>query len=115
MATYRGGQGTWFSIYQHEGGSKCDHTQLSFVVDDIDSTMQKLRQQGVRFEEYDLQYLKTQNGIADMGEDSKGSWFKDPGGNIIGVFQLSRRQSQQMQSEMSMAGVGGTTTGMSGM
>ncbi len=104
-ATYRAGQGTWFGIYQHEGGSRCDHTQMSFAIQDIDSAVQALRQKGVRFEEYDLPYLKTQSGIADMGGGSKGAWFKDPGGNIVGLFQPSAESWQRMQSAMQMAGV----------
>jgi hypothetical protein len=70
-----------------------------------------LSQNGVKFEEYDLPYLKTQNGVADMGDGTMGSWFKDPGGNIVGVVQMSPQAQQRMQSEMSMAGAG---SGMGG-
>ncbi len=103
QATFRAGQSTWFSIYEHQGGSKCDHTQLSFAVQDLGQTVAGLRQAGIRFEEYDLPYLKTVNGIADMADGSRASWFTDPGGNIVGVFQLSQQRWQQMQAELGMA------------
>ena len=41
-----------------------------------------LRERGVAFEEYDLPDLKTENGIADVG-DVNAAWCKDPDGNIL--------------------------------
>ena len=41
-----------------------------------------LRERGVVFEEYDLPELKTENGIARIG-DLRAAWARDPDGNII--------------------------------
>lgn len=93
-----------FAIYKHSGGSKADHTQLAFQVEDVRSAKQMLEQQGVRFEEYDLPGVKTVNGIADMGEDTQGAWFLDPGGNIVGIFTESQRMLDAMGARREMAG-----------
>lgn len=85
-ATYEAGKGTMFAIYERDHGSTADHTQLSFGVEDFDGTIQALKGQGVRLEDYDLPNVKTVNGIADMGDGAKAAWFKDPDANIIGVF-----------------------------
>jgi hypothetical protein len=40
----------------------------------------------VVFEEYDFPGLKTEDGVADLGGE-QAAWFKDPEGNILGLFQ----------------------------
>jgi hypothetical protein len=49
--------------------------------------MSRLRERGVVFEEYDLPGLKTVDGVATFG-DSKGAFFTDSEGNIIGLAQM---------------------------
>ena len=81
-------QGSQLYIYQR-GPSKADHTLAAFMVDDLESEMQVLRGRGIEFEEYDVPSmgLKTVNGVATMG-DTKGAWFKDSEGNILGLTEL---------------------------
>jgi hypothetical protein len=51
--------------------------------------MSELRGRGVTFEEYDLPHLKTENGVyTDQRRGAKGSWVKDPDGNILAITQL---------------------------
>jgi hypothetical protein len=51
--------------------------------------MAELRDRGVSFEESDLPGLKTENGIySDEQSGFKGSWVKDPDGNIVGLTQI---------------------------
>ena len=51
--------------------------------------MSELRRRGVRFEEYDLPHLKTENGVyTDQGRGAKGAWVKDPDDNILALTQL---------------------------
>ncbi len=71
-------------LYKSVGAGQSRHTLAGFEVDDIDETVAALRDNGVAFEEYDMPGLKTEDGIATMG-DSKGAWFKDPDGNILAV------------------------------
>lgn len=61
-----------------------ENTVASFVVKDLEATVDELRGRGVTFEEYDLPGLRTVNGIVTMG-DNKSAWFKDSEGNTIAI------------------------------
>jgi len=59
-------------------------TALGFMVDDFDGWVRDLRAHEVKFEDYDLPDLHTENGIAEyMGV--KSAWFKDSEGNILNI------------------------------
>jgi catechol 2,3-dioxygenase-like lactoylglutathione lyase family enzyme len=73
-------------VYKSVGAGQSRHTLVGFIVDDIESAVADLRERGVAFEEYDLGDIKTENGIATIGDD-KAAWFRDPDGNILGVGQ----------------------------
>ena len=81
---YEAGEGSFLLIYERSEPPKAENTVASFLVDDVEGTVQWLKDRGVVFEEYDLPGLKTVNGMATMG-DTKGGWFKDPDGNILAV------------------------------
>ncbi len=83
MVRYEVGNGSLL-VYKSVGAGESRHTLASFVVDDIEAAVEDLRRRGVTFEEYDMGEIKTENGIATVGR-TKGAWFKDPDGNIIGV------------------------------
>lgn len=87
-ALYDCGQNSRFLLFPSAGVSNGSHTQVSFAVDDIQKTVAELKGNGVKFEEYDTEYLKTTDSIAELGP-SKGAWFKDGDGNMIAVFQMS--------------------------
>jgi len=62
-------------------------TQVGFEVDDIEATVDDLTANGVSFEQYDTDPIRTDaKGIAQIGEAS-GAWFKDPDGNILAVIE----------------------------
>src|SRR5215210_4066120 len=71
-------------VYESVGAGKSRHTVAGFRVDDIDAVVGGLRERGVTFEEYDLPDLRTENGIAPVG-DVRAAWCKDPDGNIIAI------------------------------
>jgi catechol 2,3-dioxygenase-like lactoylglutathione lyase family enzyme len=83
MVRYEVGTGSVL-VYKSVGAGQSRHTLASFVVDDIEATADDLRRRGVTFEEYDMGDIKTENGIATIGK-TKGAWFKDPDGNLIGI------------------------------
>ncbi|UCF98335.1 MAG: VOC family protein [Spirochaetaceae bacterium] len=83
-AVYEAGEGSFLVIYQRSDPPKAENTVASFGVDDVEGTVQWLKDRGVVFEEYDNPGLKTVKGIATIG-DLKGAWFKDPDGNILAV------------------------------
>ena len=75
-------------------------TVLNFIVDDIEIAVDGLAEKGVEFEQYDNEYMKTdEKGIAkrdgsprSAGEAGQNgpvgmAWFKDPAGNILSVLQ----------------------------
>jgi catechol 2,3-dioxygenase-like lactoylglutathione lyase family enzyme len=80
-ARYRVGE-TEFLLFPSTGKASGDHTQLGLEVDDLDSAVKTLRDEGVEFEEYDMPGFKTVEGIAE-GEGQKAAWFKDSEGNLI--------------------------------
>jgi predicted enzyme related to lactoylglutathione lyase len=82
-AEFEGGGGTLL-VYESVGAGKSRHTVAGFRVDDLDETVSSLRERGVVFEEYDLPDLKTENGIAQVG-DVRAAWCKDPDGNILAI------------------------------
>jgi len=82
---YEAGKGSRVMLYMREKPSSSDATSIGFVVDDVRTTVRDLRSRGVTFEEYDMPGIKTVDGIATMGQE-QAAWFKDPDGNIIGVF-----------------------------
>lgn len=62
-------------------------TVLNFIVDDLDKAMDELIVKGITFEQYDNEWMKTnEKGISDQGEGKKMAWFKDPAGNIFGLM-----------------------------
>ena len=82
---YECGEKTGFFVFQSSGQSRAEFTQMGFEVDDIDATVREMRERGVVFEQYDYEWLKTdENGIAEI-EGERGAWFKDSEGNLLSV------------------------------
>ena len=81
------GQGTGVTLYERPTPVNCDATAMTFLVEDLDTVMSDLLSRGVTFEDYDLPYLKTTNGIA-VQSGVKSAWFKDPAGNILSIVQM---------------------------
>ena len=78
---YRCG-GTEIALFPRPGGTKAEHTALSFKVDDICASIRELEARGVRFADYDLPGLKTVEHVCVLGTE-KAAWFQDPEGNIL--------------------------------
>jgi catechol 2,3-dioxygenase-like lactoylglutathione lyase family enzyme len=81
---FEAGDGTRFLVYPSQFAGTSQATCMTFDVGDFDVTMKDLKEKGITFEEYDLPYLKTVDGVAEMG-GMKGAWFKDPDGNILAI------------------------------
>ena len=78
--------GLSFALYPRATPTRADHTALSFEVGDLTSEMRTLRARGVRFEDYDLPGLKTEQGVCVLGAE-RAAWFKDTEGNILCLHQ----------------------------
>jgi catechol 2,3-dioxygenase-like lactoylglutathione lyase family enzyme len=73
-------------IYPKEEHEPAGHTILNFPVDDIEATVDAMRDAGVEFEQYDEGPIKTdEKGIATPGP--KQAWFRDPAGNILSLIE----------------------------
>ncbi len=78
---YRSGN-TELALFPRPGGTKAEHTALSFRVADIRAAIRELEARGVQFADYDLPGLKTVEHVCVLGSE-KAAWFQDPEGNIL--------------------------------
>ena len=76
------GDGGTLALFPKPGGTKAEHTAVSFKVDDVVSEIRALKAQGVVFEDYDLPGFRTEGHVCVLGSE-KAAWFKDPEGNIL--------------------------------
>jgi catechol 2,3-dioxygenase-like lactoylglutathione lyase family enzyme len=83
---FTAGGGTLLELTPQKEPTKAEHTALTFEVDNVERELTELESRGVRFEDYDMPGLKTENHIARM-DGEKGAWFKDPEGNILCIHQ----------------------------
>ena len=73
-------------IYPKPNHQPATFTVLNFLVDDINSAVDELKQNGVRFEQYEGEIKTDEKGIHHNGGPSI-AWFKDPAGNILSVLE----------------------------
>jgi catechol 2,3-dioxygenase-like lactoylglutathione lyase family enzyme len=83
-ARFSGAGETKLSVYESKAAGQSRHTLASFVVDDVRSAVSALKANGVTFEEYDMPGIKTEDGVATMG-DTRAAWLTDPDGNILEI------------------------------
>lgn len=74
--------GTRLALFPKPGGTKADHTAVSFQVADIVAAIRQLEARGVAFADYDIPGLKTVEHVCVLGSE-KAAWFQDPEGNIL--------------------------------
>jgi catechol 2,3-dioxygenase-like lactoylglutathione lyase family enzyme len=84
-AEFRAGDGT-LVVYESVAAGQSRGTMAAFRVGDLERVAASLRENGLAFEEYDTPDLKTENGVARIG-DLFAAWAKDPDGNIIAFEQ----------------------------
>jgi hypothetical protein len=84
--------GTRFRLFRSGGAASGAHTQLAFIVVDLQSVVNELKSRGLEFENYDYPNLKTVDGVADLGY-ARAAWFKDSEGNLLGIAQLTSEGS----------------------
>ena len=86
--------GCEFVLFLSAGAADGSFTQMAFEVADFKAAAAELRRRGVRFEEYDLPGLRTEDGTATIdgnypskGKGEVGAWFRDCEGNLLGIGQ----------------------------
>ena len=85
-AFYAGRDGTRFILFPSSGSASGTHSQMGFMVADIDAEVRSLKQRGVQFEQYDFPGFDKATGIADVG-GTRAAWFKDSEGNLLGLVE----------------------------
>jgi catechol 2,3-dioxygenase-like lactoylglutathione lyase family enzyme len=81
--------GTPLLIFPSTGSPSGTHDQLGLVVDDLDAEAERLRANGVQFEEFPGPPDATiRDGIIDRGF-MKAGWFKDSEGNLISIAEFA--------------------------
>ena len=87
--TYPCGGGREIHIYPSPANAgKSGGTIAAWEVDNLETTVDELTANGVSFEQFDTDRLKTnQKGIAEVRDD-RMAWFKDPDGNVHALVQL---------------------------
>jgi predicted enzyme related to lactoylglutathione lyase len=75
-------------LYAKPDHAPATFTVLNLPVDDIETAVDELTRQGIRFEVYDDGPVKTdENGIL-RGPGPRIAWFRDPAGNILSVLEV---------------------------
>ena len=85
--TFRCGGDSRLVVTRSASGTSEPQTKASWRVRDLAAEVAELRSRGVEIEEYDEPWLKTTDGIADVGF-ALAAWFVDPDGNSIGLLQF---------------------------
>lgn len=76
-----------FRIYATSSPDQSESTRAAFTIDDdFEKLVKELRSKGVRFLEYDTPYIKTENGIAEVG-GVQVAWFTDPDDNTLALLE----------------------------
>jgi predicted enzyme related to lactoylglutathione lyase len=83
--TYECGSNEIF-MYVSGGAGTSKASQAFWAVKDVRKEVAELKARGVKFEEYDMPGMKTQDGIMDAN-GALAAWFKDSEGNIMAVIQ----------------------------
>jgi catechol 2,3-dioxygenase-like lactoylglutathione lyase family enzyme len=82
----RTGDGSNVALIPRPDRQPSQYTALSFEVGSLESEIRDLEGRGVRFEDYDMPGLKTENHIF-RAEDEQCAWFTDTEGNILCLHQ----------------------------
>jgi catechol 2,3-dioxygenase-like lactoylglutathione lyase family enzyme len=83
---YRMQDGTGFMLYETENAGSAKNTAMCWTAKDLDAEMSELRGRGVTFEDYNFPGLKTEDGVATMGNE-RSAWFIDSEGTILCIAQ----------------------------
>jgi catechol 2,3-dioxygenase-like lactoylglutathione lyase family enzyme len=84
---YRQGA-THFSVYQTESAGTAKNTVAVWRVDDLRAEAADLRARGVVFDDYEIDGVKTIDGIyIDPDDGSLAAWFVDSEGNTLGLVE----------------------------
>jgi catechol 2,3-dioxygenase-like lactoylglutathione lyase family enzyme len=74
------------ALFPKPGGTKAEHTAVSFRVARLEAEIADLKARGVVFEDYDFPELRTVDHVCVLGSE-KAAWFKDTEGNLLCIHE----------------------------
>lgn len=80
---------TMFVLYPSEFAGTNKATAMGIMVEDLAEVMATMRRRGVEFHEFDFGEVATVDGVLEMPDGTRGSFFADTEGNILGLVQDS--------------------------
>jgi catechol 2,3-dioxygenase-like lactoylglutathione lyase family enzyme len=89
----RSRQSRFHRLAQKPSSRSCDARQrvgvrvAFFVVVDFDRTIAELRACGPALQDYDLPRIGTQDGVLVASNAGRRALFRDPDGNVFGLFE----------------------------
>lgn len=88
---YRCGGNTRLTVFQRATPTSGEHTAASFEVEDLDAVVQELEAAGITFETFpEMPGVEIDGAIHTYaGADIRGSWVKDPDGNLIAISEIA--------------------------
>jgi catechol 2,3-dioxygenase-like lactoylglutathione lyase family enzyme len=92
FVAFRCGGDSRLVVTKSDSGTKEEQTKASWRVEDLAAEVAELRSRGVEVVDYDEPWLKTVDGIADVGF-ALSAWLVDPSGNNIGLLQFKDQES----------------------
>jgi catechol 2,3-dioxygenase-like lactoylglutathione lyase family enzyme len=80
--------GTMLRVGKAQQFTPARGTVLGWEVADIHAAVRELMSRGVRFEQFNLPFMKQDElGVWSPGNGDQVAWFKDPDGNVLSVSQ----------------------------
>jgi predicted enzyme related to lactoylglutathione lyase len=83
---YEFGEHTACFMYPTPNAGTSQASQAFWRVDDLEREVAELKKRGVKFEDYDMPDMKTEDGIMST-PGGKAAWFKDTEGNIMALIE----------------------------
>jgi catechol 2,3-dioxygenase-like lactoylglutathione lyase family enzyme len=87
VVAFKTGASTLF-VYRSQYAGTNKATGVTFVAEEVDDLVRKLKDRGVTFEHYDLPKM-TRQGDVHVAGPMRTAWFKDPDGNIFSLVTPS--------------------------
>jgi catechol 2,3-dioxygenase-like lactoylglutathione lyase family enzyme len=78
---------THFLVFPTGGKPSGSHTQMGWMVNDIEAEVSDLKSRGVTFETYEFPGFDPATHVATT-DGVKAAWFQDSEGNLLGIVQL---------------------------
>ena len=83
---YEFGNGTSCFLYPTPNAGTSRASQAFWQVEDVEQEVAELKERGVKFEDFDVPGLKSEDGIVTSA-GARAAWFRDSEGNILAVIQ----------------------------